>query len=446
MKNKSVKLRCGINATLITVMFVIVVLLVNMFAGLLTDKFPSLNIDLTKNRQFAITENTKETLSKIDGPVSFKMLMYEQNSEAVIEELLQRYKQIKPDITIEKIDLAKNPTIVQKYGDVDPYGTLVIENKDKFELVSFDSLYGNMRDLADAESLLTNGIVATTVENKKSVLFSEGHGEYPAYGIAAIAQKNYYSYDVIDLKKTELKNDECDMLVIYSPTVDFTQQEIAAIETYVLGGGNLQIYLNPLTQFLPNLCEYIKEWGIEVKNETVSEKNSNYVAQQGLFIPVTEENDYTKNVDMDSYYTSSFRLDILYSNMNGITAVPVLTTTEDAVTVNKDSGEGDQTGKYNISVVLERVLDDNSFVKMYVSGSTLLHEQENYLYNEDICSGVLSGMLKSESYVEIPSKTTNATSLRLNTTDFVFIIVLIALIAIGVLVFGIIVWRKRRYL
>ena len=251
MKNKfrSLKLRCGINATLITTMFIIVVLLVNMFAGLLTDKFPSLNIDLTKNRQFAITENTKEALSEINGPVSFKMLMYEQNSEAVIEELLQRYKEIKPDITIEKIDLAKNPTIVQKYGDVDPYGTLVIENKDKFELVSFDSLYGNKGDLADAESLLTNGIVATTVENKKTVLFSEGHGEYPAYGIAAIAQKNYYNYDVIDLKKTELKNDECDMLVIYSPTVDFTQQEIAAIETYVLGGGNLQIYLNPLTVF-----------------------------------------------------------------------------------------------------------------------------------------------------------------------------------------------------
>ena len=149
---------------------------------------------------------------------------------------------------------------------------------------------------------------------------------------------------------------------------------------------------------------------------------------------------------MDSYYTSSFRLDVLYSDMNSITAVPVLTTTEDAVTVNKDSGEGEQTGKYNISVVLERVLDNNSFVKMYVSGSTLLHEQENYLYNEDICGSVLSGMLKSESYVEIPSKTTNATTLHLNTTDFVFIIILVALIAIGVLIFGIVMWRKRRYL
>lgn len=444
-KFKSTKFRYGFNATLITVLFIVAVLLINMLAGVITDKFPDINIDLTKNKQFAITQQTKDALKDVNMPVTMKLMLYEETSDPVIEELLGRYKQIKSDIYIEKIDLAKNPTAAQKYGNIDPYGTLVIENGDKFEVISFDSLYGSSQDLADAESLITNGIISATVGEKKTVLFSEGHGEYPAYGIAAIAQKNYYNYDVIDLKKAELKPQECDLLVIFAPTEDFTQQEIAAVESYVLGGGQLQIYLNPLTSYLTNLCEYVKEWGIEVKNETVAEKNNNNIAQQGLYIPVVSDNDYTKNIDSDLYYQNSFRLDILYSETKGITAIPVLTTTTNASTVTS-SGDTNRVGQYNISVVSERVLDDNSIVKMYVSGSTLIHEREDYLFNDDICSSVISGMLASESYVEIPSKSTETQAFRLTTTNFIFIIIIIVLITLAVLAYGIVVWSKRRFL
>ena len=55
-KNISNKLRFGFNATLVTVLFVIAVLLCNALVGALIDKFPSLNIDLTQNK--SITYST----------------------------------------------------------------------------------------------------------------------------------------------------------------------------------------------------------------------------------------------------------------------------------------------------------------------------------------------------------------------------------------------------
>ncbi len=397
LENKKIsnKLRFGFNATLVTVLFVIVVLLFNALVGAVTEKFPSLNIDLTQNKQFEISKESKDALKEITDPVTMKLLLANETGEPVIEELLGRYKQIKNNIIIEKIDIEKNPASVSKYNNIiDPNGTLIIENKEKFEAVSFTSLYGNNGDLASAESLITNGIISVTVGDKKTILFSEGHGEYPAYTIAAVAQKNYYNYDVLDITKQKIEN--CDMLVIFCPSVDFTSSEIADLETYVLSGGNLQIYLNPVGQYLPNLCEYIKEWGIEVKEDLISEKHNDNIAKQNLFIPVVSQNNYTKNIEKTLYYQHSYKLESLYSNTKGITLYPVLTSTDKATTKNA-GGETSNIGMHTISIVSERVLEDNSTVRMYVSGSSLLYEMDSYMYNEDVCQSVMLGILPKES-------------------------------------------------
>lgn len=443
MKRISNKLRFGFNATLVTVLFVIAVLLCNALTGAVLDKFPSLNIDLTKNKQFEISKESKDALSDITDPVTMKLLISGSTGEPVIEELLGRYKQVKNNIVVEKIDIEKNPASVSKYTNFDPNGTLIIENKDKYEAVSFVSLYGNKGDLENAESLITNGIISVTKGEKKTVLFSEGHGEYPAYTIAAVAQKNYYNYDVLDITKEKIEN--CDMLVIFCPSVDFTSSEIADLETYVLSGGNLSIYLNPVGQYLPNLCEYIKEWGIEVKEELISEKNNDNTAKQNLFIPLVSENKYTENTGKTLYYQHSYKLESLYSGTKGITLYPVLTSTDKATTKN-ETGETTNIGTHTISMVSERVLEDNSYVKMYVSGSSLLYEIDSYMYNEDVCQSVLLGILPSESYADIPSKTTNNSQLLITQTNFIFIIIVVIILAVLLIVSGIVVWSKRRKL
>ncbi|MBE7014749.1 MAG: hypothetical protein E7419_06035 [Ruminococcaceae bacterium] len=443
-KNISNKFRFGFNATIVTVLFIIAVLLCNAFVSVVLDKFPNLNIDLTQNKQFEISKESKDALKEIEDPVTMKLLVSGSTGEPVIEELLGRYKQVKNNIIIEKTDIEKNPASVSKYNNIiDPNGTLIIENKEKFEAVSFASLYGSNGDLASAESLITNGIISVTTGEKKTILFSEGHGEYPAYTIAAVAQKNYYNYDVLDITKEKIEN--CDMLVIFCPSVDFTSSEIADLESYVLSGGNLKIYLNPVGQYLPNLCEYIKEWGIEVKEELISEKHNDNIARQNLFIPVVSENKYTKDVDETLYYQHSYKLESLYSGTKGITLYPVLTSTDKATTKNAD-GETTNIGTHTISMVAERVLEDNSTVKMYVSGSSLLYEMDSYMYNEDVCQSVILGILPKESYADIPSKEINNAQLLITQTNFIFIIIVITILAVLLITFGIVVWSKRRKL
>ncbi len=439
----SKKIRCGFGATLITVMFIIFVLLVNTFVSVVTDKFPGVNIDLTANRQFDISSATAEALKTVDKPVSMKLLLPGSEGEPMIEELLNRYKQIKKDIEITKVDIEKNPAIAQKYENVDPYGTLIIEIGDKYEAINIGSIYGTTGGMEKAESLITNGIMAAVKGVKKTIYFTEGHGELPAYGIAEVAAKNYYKYDVLDITTKKIEN--CDMLVIFCPDTDFTQGEIALIESYVLEGGNIQIYLSPENEYLPNLCEYIREWGVDVKNEIIAEKNPENMTQQKMFIPVVDKNDYTTNVSKNQYYTYAFKLDNLYSNTKGITLHQVLKSTDKATTLNQEGDTGN-VGTHIISMVSERVLEDNSIVKMYVSGSSLLYEASDYMYNEDICQSVMTGILPSENYVEIEDKKTQDTRLLMTGTDLAFVIIVVFLAAIGILICGIVVWSKRRKL
>lgn len=441
----SKKVRCGFGATLITVMFIVFVLLVNTFVSVVTDKFPALNIDLTANRQFEISAATSEALKTIDKPVSMKLLLPGSEGEPMIEEFLNRYKQIKNDIEITKINIEKNPAVAQKYENVDPYGTLIIEIGDKYEALSVGSIYGSTGAMEKAESLITNGIMAASKGEKKTVYFTDGHGEMPAYGIAEVAAKNFYKYDVLDITKQKIEN--CDLLVIFCPDTDFTQGELAVIESYVLDGGNLQIYLSPQNEYLPNLCEYIREWGVDVKNQIIAEKNSENVTQtqQKMFIPVTEENSYTEGVTKTQYYVYAFKLDNLYSNTKGITLYPVLKTTDKATTLDKEGDTGN-IGAHIISMVSERVLDDNSIVKMYISGSSLLYENSDYMYNEELCQSVMTGILPSENYVKISDKQTQDTRLLMTGTDLAFIIIVIFLLAVGIIVCGIVIWSKRRKL
>ncbi len=444
---KTKKMRYGINATVLTVMFIIAIILVNMLAGVITEKFPSVNIDLSENGQFAISKATKDAIKDIDKDILMTVVVYDQEEDIFVDELISRYKEINSKISSLYVDLAKNPTVMQKYEGLNPTGSLVVEANDRYEVIDFDTLYGQVGRMEDAESYVTNAIISVTSDDEKKILFTQGHGEKEFDTLKKTFEKKFFETGYIDLTKDEISG--CDVLAICAPSADFTQQEINIIENYVLKGGSIQVYFDPGAAYLPNIAEYVKEWGIEIKNEVVSEKDSSHIySGNNGFLPVVSENDYTKNVNPRMLYKQSFRMDILFSENKGVTNYPLLTTTDKATTVANSVDTG-VNGQYNIVVMCERVLDDNSIVKMLMSGSTLNFEQnyENqYVGNADMAMAVTEGMLNAEDYVKTETKKSSSIALQMTLTQVVFILVVLVLIAIGILVFGIVVWGKRRYL
>ena len=65
---KSRKFKYGTLATIFTVLFIIGVVLVNVLVGYLTDRFV-LEVDLTSENLFEISEDTKEVIAGLTEPV-----------------------------------------------------------------------------------------------------------------------------------------------------------------------------------------------------------------------------------------------------------------------------------------------------------------------------------------------------------------------------------------
>lgn len=240
------------------------------------------------------------------------------------------------------------------------------------------------------------------------------------------------------------------MLIIGGPKTDFTMAEIDMVDSFVKKGGSLQIYLDPSAPYLTNLCEYIKEWGVEVKNETVNEEDSSKVVKQyNGFIPTLTKADYSSSVTSNILCTPSFRLDILYSNTKSVTSEPVLTTSANGTATPAGSDQKSEPNTFNISILTTRILDDQSEVTMYLCGTPLnltTEYQQQYVGNEQIASTVLSKTLKSENFINIPDKTADVKAVTMSTASVVSVAVIIVILAFGILILGIVIWVRRRRL
>ena len=240
------------------------------------------------------------------------------------------------------------------------------------------------------------------------------------------------------------------MLIIGAPKTDFTMAEIDAVDSFVKQGGSLQIYLDPQSPYLTNLCEYIKEWGIEVKNEIVNEEDSSRLAEQyDGFIPTVANTDYSGSVTSNILCTPSFRLDILYSGSRSVTSSPVLTTSSSGTATPAGSDQKSEPNTFNISVLTTRVLDDQSEVQMYVCGTPLnltAEYRQQFVGNIQLATTLFTKMLKSENLVDIPDKTADVRAVSMSMASVVSIVVIFVLIAFGILNTGIVIWIRRRRL
>ena len=276
---KSKKIRYGTNATILTALFIVIVIVLNIAVGMLVDRFPSLKIDLSSNNMFSISQETREAVSKLDQDVKIFLVQSSDSENPLYNEILNRYKELSPHIDYSYVNATKDPSFLQKYsGQLNPIGSFVIESGERFEIVASSEVDGKTGRFETAENTLTNAILSVTSDEKQTIYFTTGHEEPEYKTLQSIADKKFFETKTIDLRQEVPQ--ETSMLIIGGPKTDFTMAEIDMVDSFVKKGGSLQIYLDPSAPYLTNLCEYIKEWGVEVKNETVNEEDSSKTVQQ----------------------------------------------------------------------------------------------------------------------------------------------------------------------
>ncbi len=294
------KLKYGSISSVFIIFFVIVLVLVNVLASFLTERF-SLKLDLTSEGRYSLSEETKELLGEIDEDVNIYVLSTRATMEKGtisnhIVETLQRYNsESGGKISFEFIDPNKNPAFFEKYpkarGSQDK--ALVVESEKRYlvvESAEFAYTYGDNENRVyyDTEEKISSAILHVISDEVSTAAFVTGHNEAPAKMLSDIFAGNNFGKEEIDLLKGI--PDDVNNLVICAPQADFAEQEIAALDKYLAEeGNNLYVFWGVGTQPLPLLEQYLSEWGFAFEPQVICDETNAYSSEYYIIPEVVGE-------------------------------------------------------------------------------------------------------------------------------------------------------------
>lgn len=224
--------------------------------------------DLTANKQFSLSDQSRNVLSKLDSPL--QVLVFARDEEFQrYQDKLKEYQYLSKQITAEYVDPEKKPAVARQ-NDIQQFGTIVFNYKGRTEKVTTDS-----------EQDITNGIIKVVTGQQKKVYFTQGHGErdqgsaepngYNAIAKALTAEN--YTLDKLVIAQQGSVPADASVVIVAGPRTDFFPAEMDALKAYLQKSGKLVIMLDPPDKPdsapLTNLIGLAHDWGFEVGNDVV---------------------------------------------------------------------------------------------------------------------------------------------------------------------------------
>ena len=441
-------------------------------------------IDLTQEKLYTLTDESKERVKDIDKDVHLYFVGYPEDNADLA--LAKQYKDANEKIVAEAVDAESRPDLVEKYGIQDTGSAgIIVECGERSkvltssDLVTYDST--TYETISIAEEKLTSAIISVTTDDIPKVYFLEGYSnftlDYNMYYLNIYLENEITEVDTLNILSTGKVPDDCDTLVITSPSQDFSNEAKTAIIDYINRGGNI-LWLNAamsVSADLPNVNEVLALYGVNpfevgVIRETDS---SRMVANSpDLVIPNLGSSKITEDIYNDGIiFRYPTKINI---NENGLEDLKVVET--DLVTTSEGSyfrtdfnnssataAEGEKTGSFVLGAELEKTITEaNEETGTSAVTSKLIIYGENYFisdypltqdsqypaiqvstYNKDLVLNSLAYLSDREEDITARKSTGTVTYTATEQQDTIVRIIIFSVPAIIILV-GIIVWQKRR--
>lgn len=317
------KFRYGTLSTVLTLVVVAAVVLVNVVAGLLNDRFP-LNLDLTSDKLFTLSEESRQVAQSIDADIDVVVFAGEENfSDATTDstagsimrqfyELMKQYEaQSGGHVKTTYLDVVANPTLASRYSEYEVQsGDILFIGNGKHKKANINDLasytsshYSTTISGSQVEKIVASNLVNISSEYTPVVALLTGHDEasYSLQGIQSVLSANNYEVREIDITGSEELGDDINTLVIAAPSKDYTDDEVKKVREWMNNGGNLGRNLAVFVNYqadCPNLYEYLNvDFGIEVTNNLIIETDINryFRSNQSWLYGDIADTDYTGN-------------------------------------------------------------------------------------------------------------------------------------------------------
>ena len=293
---KSRKLRQGSIATAITVFGVVLIIIAGVLLSTLSQR-NSWSLDLTENQLFAVSDETRDFLSRLEKDVQITILNTEdrflanslQGYMTQVNEIIKKYESLSSRINLQYIDIDRNPTFIANYPNqnlmpnqillecVETGRVRVLQYTDLLNLAQNQSGQSYIRS-SKAEQAVSSAILNITSDQTTQVAIIEGHNEADLTGFIELLGKNNYQTAQVNLLTGEDISPEVTIALMAVPQRDLTEDELRKLDRFLSNDGRhgkTLVYMTsadaPNAALYPNLNAWLAEWGVAVSDSAIFE-------------------------------------------------------------------------------------------------------------------------------------------------------------------------------
>lgn len=481
---KSRKARHGTVAMAITALVIVMVIVLNIIIGLLVDRFPDLELDLTSNSSFALQDDTIDYVSHLDKDVTVNILMAKETFESQGTYFVQAQKMLNKMVSksngkmkVKYVDLTANPSFTSDYPNVDWQSSssnniVLVESGKQYKVLTladcfeYDeqtyNYYGSYSFTGTKiEQAVITAILNVTTDDKVVVDMIKGNNEQDYSSLKTLLENNAYQVNEVSLATGDFDKD-AKIAIMYAPSVDLDEKIVEKLSTWLSNDGKYGrslIYV-PTADMgeMPNLDDFLKEWGMSI--------DRGYVFETDETALVNASSPYAFTVNYGDYYTDNLKnskIPVVVSEAHPVnitdknTAHALLTTSDKAgvlpIDADKDWDYKDAITGDGENVAAEGIMsnEDENSSRVIVFGSYIMFSDSIMQYNSFNNSAYFMNVIntiadKEDVGITIESKSIDNTELGITdvATQNTMLVVFVIVIPIAILVAGFVLWLRRR--
>lgn len=461
-----------------TILLVAIIIAIYLGVTMLLDKVTLPEIDLTSEKIYSLSDETKSKVGALDKDVTITLINYKDNS--TVTDLIEKYKGLNKKIEIVEIDdLASRTDLMNKYSLSATDSLIVIASGEKettltsSDLVTYD--YSTYEEVDRTEEAVTNAIVEVTSEEKPKIYFMSNHTMYPTSYFTTIMQTlkdDANEIDSVDLLTTGRVPEDCDCLVITTLKSDITESEKDYIINYINNGGKLLLLcgVNTLNVDLTNFNQVLAVYGVTIEDGVIFEGNTNNMLSDypEIIIEDVESNSTTKNMNMNlkvafidaapitvtSDEEKIEELGVEYETLLTTTSSSFVRTNLNINSTSKTSADGDVMS-YKIGVLATKKIDDEKTSKLIIYSNELFvtdmqiqmggypYNVVNLYNNQDIVANAVAYLNEREDTITI-RKNYDVVTFTYTDAQNNIVKAIIFGVPVLIIIIGILVWIARR--
>lgn len=476
--------RYGTLSLVMSIIVIVILLGVNVMVGMLPTGMRQL--DISEQKLFSVGPETEEIVSDVTKDVVIYCIAPADATDDGLIQMADRYADMSKHITTEIIVPELKPGFVKDHelsnrlsggtdilvesGSVSKF----INAKDIYEesfatqedaymyQMTHDSRYITTK--FDAEGEITSAIKYVTTDNLPHMYVLKGHEELAVDAeIMALLDKKNVQLVEWNLLTEKTIPEDCDVILLHLPSKDLAEDEVDLLEAYIAAGGNVMIFANnqvDMEKNMPNFLALLRYYGVGVTNMAVILEDSTHYYQKpyNLLHGLAGDTALTENLSGKYVFNSYTSAIIRDENRRKTLNIETILASSAKSWLRRDLSseildqkiEGDLDGPFDYAVAITdstnqgqgHVILFNSYAFTQLTGVNKLVPGNA---NGDVFMSCVNRLVKTESGVVIPAKTTKATTNTITAQEFnISMVLFVIVVPVIVLAVGISVWIIRR--